>query len=120
MAIEQEASLVSGDLTTEGIESPTFRQRRITSTVAVQSGETVVLGGLIQDSRDRSESGVPLLRSIPGLGLLFGSKERENTRTELLVLITPRAVANQREVRRVTEEMRRRLRAVIPLDSKIR
>jgi len=71
MTIEQEASLVSDALTTEGIESPTFRQRRITSTVAVQSGETVVLGGLIQDSRDRSESGVPFLRSIPGLGLLF-------------------------------------------------
>ncbi|MDH3240830.1 MAG: hypothetical protein OEO83_09195 [Alphaproteobacteria bacterium] len=120
MTIEQEASLVSDALTTEGIESPTFRQRRITSTVAVQSGETVVLGGLIQDSRDRSESGVPFLRSIPGLGLLFGSKARDNNRTELLVLITPRAVTNQREVRRVTEELRQRLRAVVPLDMKIR
>jgi general secretion pathway protein D len=120
MTIEQEASLVSDALTTEGIESPTFRQRRITSTVAVQSGETVVLGGLIQDSRDRSESGLPFLRSLPGIGLLFGSKGRDNTRTELLVLITPRAVTNQREVRRVTEELRKRLRAVVPLDIKIR
>jgi general secretion pathway protein D len=47
-------------------------------------------------------------------------RERDNTRTELLVLITPRAVTNQREVRRVTEELRKRLRAVVPLDMKIR
>lgn len=119
MNIEQEASLVSDQITTEGLQSPTFRQRRINSTVAVQSGETVVLGGLIQDSRDKSEKGVPFLRSIPGLGLLFGSKERDNTRTELLVLITPRAVRSQREVRRVTEELRKRLRAVIPLTTEI-
>jgi general secretion pathway protein D len=120
MNIEQEVSLVADDVTTEGPSSPTFRQRRITSTVAVQSGETVVLGGLIQDSRDRSESGVPILRSIPGLGFFFGGKERDNRRTELLILITPRAVRSQREVREVTDEMRKRLRAVIPLDMKIR
>ncbi|MCZ6496487.1 MAG: type II secretion system protein GspD, partial [Alphaproteobacteria bacterium] len=88
--------------------------------VAVQSGETVVLGGLIQDTRDRKETGVPLLRDIPILGFFFGGKEDDKKRTELLVLITPRAVRSQREVRRVTEELRKRLRAVIPLDMKIR
>ncbi|MDX1483416.1 MAG: type II secretion system secretin GspD [Alphaproteobacteria bacterium] len=120
MQIEQEASLVSEDVTTEGLESPTFRQRRITSTVAVQSGETVALGGLIQETRDRSESGIPGLRDIPGLGFFFGGKSNENVRTELLVLITPQVVRNQREVRRVTEELRKRLRTVIPLGTKIR
>ena len=120
MTIEQEASLVAEDLTTEGIQSPTFRQRRITSTVAVQSGQTVVLGGLIQEIQDRSESGIPILRSIPGLGFFFGGKSNTTDRTELLVLITPRVVRNQREIRQVTEELRKRLRAVIPLDMKIR
>ena len=120
MRIEQEVSLVADELTTEGIQSPTFRQRRISSTVAVQSGETVVLGGLIQETRDRTESGVPILRDIPILGFFFGGKEDDKKRTELLILITPRAVRSQREVRRVTEELRKRLRAVIPLDMKIR
>ncbi len=120
MTIDQEVSLVADELTTEGIESPTFRQRRVSSTVAVQSGETVVLGGLIQETRDRTESGVPILRDIPVLGFFFGGKEDDKKRTELLILITPRAVRSQREVRKVTEELRKRLRAVIPLDMKIR
>ena len=120
MEIEQEASLVAESLTTTGIESPTFRQRRITSTVAVQSGQTVVLGGLIQEIQDKSESGIPILRSIPGLGFFFGGKSNSTDRTELLVLITPRVVRNQRENRQVTEDLRKRLRAVIPLDMKIR
>ena len=119
MTIEQEASQVSDTTTTEGISSPTFQQRLISSTVAVQSGDTVVLGGLIQDTRDQSESGVPILRSIPGLGFLFGAKSDTKRRTELLVLITPRAVRNQQEVRSVTEELRKRLRALSPLGEKI-
>ncbi|MCZ6448184.1 MAG: hypothetical protein O6831_08090, partial [Alphaproteobacteria bacterium] len=68
----------------------------------------------------RAESGVPILRDIPILGFFFGGKEDDKKRTELLILITPRAVRSQREVRRVTEELRKRLRAVIPLDMKIR
>ncbi len=118
MRIEQEASLIAK--TAEPTLTPTIQQRRISSTVAVQSGETVVLGGLIQDSRDRKETGIPFLRDIPILGFFFGGKESDKKRTELLVLITPRAVRNQREVRQVTEELRKRLRAVIPLDMKIR
>ncbi|MCZ6742280.1 MAG: type II secretion system secretin GspD [Alphaproteobacteria bacterium] len=118
MRIEQEVSTIVK--TAVPTLTPTIQQRRISSTVAVQSGETVVLGGLIQDTRDRKETGVPILRDIPILGFFFGGKEDDKKRTELLVLITPRAVRSQREVRRVTEELRKRLRAVIPLDMKIR
>jgi general secretion pathway protein D len=118
MSIEQEASLIAQ--TAEPTLTPTIQQRRITSTVAVQSGETVVLGGLIQDTRDNKESGIPLLRDIPALGFFFGGKKNDKKRTELLVLITPRAVRNQREVRKVTDDIRKRLRAIIPLDMKIR
>lgn len=118
MRIEQEASQIAK--TAEPTLTPTIQQRRFSSTVAVQSGETVVLGGLIQDIRDRKETGIPFLRDIPILGFLFGGKESDKKRTELLVLITPRAVRSQSEMRQVTEELRKRLRAVIPLDMKIR
>jgi len=118
MRIEQEVSTIVK--TAVPTLTPTIQQRRISSTVAVQSGETVVLGGLIQETRARAESGVPILRDIPILGFFFGGKEDDKKRTELLILITPRAVRSQREVRRVTEELRKRLRAVIPLDMKIR
>ncbi len=118
MKIEQEVSLIVK--TAVPTLTPTIQQRRISSTVAVQSGETVVLGGLIQDTRDNKEFGIPILRDIPILGFFFGGKESDKKRTELLVLITPRVVRSQREMRRVTEELRKRLRAVIPLDMKIR
>ena len=98
--------------TTSTIDSPTIIQRRITTSVAVQSGETIVLGGLIRDNESESESGVPGLRRIPGLGRLFSSKTTSNIRTELLVLITPTAITNLSEARDATEEMKRKLAGI--------
>ena len=104
---------------TSGIDSPTISQRRITSTVAVQSGETVALGGLIRDNNDRRLTGVPLLSRLPVIGPLFGVTDRGAERTELLVLITPKVVGSVEEARLVTEELRRRIRAVAPLSEKL-
>jgi general secretion pathway protein D len=95
--------------TTSDIDSPTIIQRRIMTSVAVQSGETVVLGGLIRNNQSESEAGVPGLRSVPGVGRLFSSKTTTNTRTELLVLITPTAISNVAEAKKSTEEMKRKL-----------
>jgi general secretion pathway protein D len=119
MEIEQEVSDVV-PTTTSAIDSPTIRQRRVASTVAVTSGETVALGGLIQDSVDRNQAGVPFLGRIPVIGWLFGQRANTNERTELLVLITPRAVGSQAEARAVTEELRRRLRGLEELQQQIR
>ena len=118
MDIEQEVSSVV-ETVTSGIDSPTIRQRRITSTVAIHGGETVTLGGLIRDSFNRTSSGVPLLSEIPILGALFGAKTDDDERTELLVLLTPRVVRNADEAREVTEELRSRMRAVEPLGRKV-
>jgi len=98
--------------TTSDIDSPTIVQRRIMTSVAVQSGETVVLGGLIRNNESQSEAGVPGLRSVPGIGRLFSSKTTTNTRTELLVLITPTAVSNVDEAEKATEEMKRKLAGI--------
>ncbi len=113
MEIEQEVSDVIST-TTSGIDSPTIQQRKIKSTVAVQSGETVALGGLIRDNKTRGRSGIPILSSLPLIGALFGTRTDDSTRTELLVLITPRAISNQQEARAVTEELRRKIRPLIP------
>lgn len=98
--------------TTSEIDSPTIIQRRITTTVAVQSGETVVLGGLIRENESESNAGIPGLRSIPGIGRLFGSKTTNKLRTELLVLITPTAVTNSAEAREVSREMKRKMSGI--------
>ena len=118
MEIEQEVSDVVATVTS-GIDSPTIQQRKIATTVAIQSGETVALGGLIRDTDSTIETGIPILSRIPILGALFGSTDTFTKRTELLILITPRVVGSLQDARAVTEELRRRLRAIIPLRRKI-
>ncbi len=113
MEIEQEVSDVapnSGNSLT-----PTIQQRKINSTVAVQSGETVVLGGLIRENKTGAESGVPGLSKVPVLGFLFGATKDTSRRTELVILITPRAVRDPSVSREITEEFRERMESLKPL-----
>lgn len=105
---------------TSGIDSPTIQQRQIQSTVAVQDGQTVALGGLIRDSQRATSRGIPYLSRIPVLGFLFGQKGDVGERTELLIFITPRVIRNPTEAGRITEELRSRLRDVAPLNTRIR
>ncbi|RMF66795.1 MAG: type II secretion system protein GspD [Alphaproteobacteria bacterium] len=95
--------------TTSGIDAPTIQRRVIESTVAVQNGETIALGGLIRDSRNRTRSGIPVLSRLPLFGPLFGTTTNKKDRTELLVLLTPRVVRDAGEARAVTRELRERL-----------
>ena len=103
--------------TTSGIDSPTIQQRKFTSTVAVQDGETIALGGLIRETRSRSGSGIPMLRRIPVLGEAFGSTVRDKRRTELIVLMTPRVIQNVSDSEEVLERLRqdfRSMRKLVP------
>lgn len=105
--------------TTSGIDSPTITQRRINTNVAVQSGETLVLGGLIQENNSRSSEGLPYLRNIPFLGWAFGSQGKRLARTELVVLITPTAVTTLDEADQVTQEYRSKLKGLtLPRESR--
>jgi general secretion pathway protein D len=119
MDIEQEVSDVV-PTESSGIDSPTIRQRRVQSTVAVQSGETVALGGLIRRGNNRTRSGLPGLRDVPVLGQLIGSTDTAETRTELLVLLTPRIVRSSEEARSLTAELRARLTGFEPLPASSR
>lgn len=89
-----------------------FRQRQIVSKVAVRSGETVVLGGLIRDNKGNGRQGIPLLQDIPVLGALFSTTTLAKDRTELLVMITPRILRNEQDVREVGSEFRSKMRDV--------
>jgi len=92
-----------------GITSPTFLQRDVQSRVVVQDGQTIGLAGLIQDSVTRSNQGVPFLKDVPVLGALFGQQNNSRTRTELMVLITPHVVHDQRDVLALTQDLREQL-----------
>ncbi len=92
---------------------PTFLQRQINSKVAVRSGETLVLGGLIKDSASSSKGGVPLLSSIPVVGALFGRHKNTADRTELLVILTPRVLRSDEDARAVSRELRDRMQGLM-------
>lgn len=93
-----------------------FLERSVSSKVAVRSSETVVLGGLIRENKSRGESGIPLLKDIPLLGTLFGTTTNNSRRTELLVVITPRVMYNDSDLRDVSREMRRQMRRLELID----
>jgi general secretion pathway protein D len=112
--VAQEVSDVT-KTTTSGIDAPTFNRRRIESTVMVQDGETIALGGLIKDNKSFTRNGIPILSDMPVLGALFRSDDDSKTRTELLILLSPKVVRNAQEAHDVTEELRRRLRGLQPV-----
>ena len=116
MQIDQ--TLTDTSDTNNSAGQPTFLQRQIASKVAVRSGETVVLGGLIKDNQSSGKSGVPLLQDIPVVGNLFSNNSRSGNRTELLVILTPRVVRTDPEIREVSEDLRDRLRGLRAIEER--
>lgn len=108
MEISQEVSNAAKTVTS-GIDSPTISKRSAQSTVTVQAGETMVLGGLISDKKSNANSGLPFLSEIPVLGALFGAQNAKDDRTELVMLITPKLVANSQQAREITDEFRKKV-----------
>jgi len=93
-----------------------FLERSIRSRVAVRSGESVVLGGLIRENATDASSGVPFLHSLPFIGPLFGTVEKTDRRTELLVIITPTVIYNETDLREISAEMRSQVRHMELID----
>jgi general secretion pathway protein D len=91
--------------------------RRLKTEAAIQSGDTVMLAGLIQDGVTRASSGIPGLSRIPVIGSLFGTQGSGTARNEVIVLLTPTVVRNPQDARNLTDEYGRRFRALEPLNS---
>ena len=89
-----------------------FSNRQLTSKLAVRSGESIVMGGLIKDRNETSVIGIPLLKDIPFIGKAFSSTQKKNDRTELLLVMTPRVVRTDIDIREVSDELRDRLRGL--------
>lgn len=90
-------------------------KRELATQIAVQSGQTVLLGGLIQQDEGTTDTGIPWLNHIPVLGRLFGSTSRQRNRTELLVLITPRVITSSNDARTITDEYQQQFESLAPL-----
>ncbi|CAD2249108.1 MULTISPECIES: type II secretion system secretin GspD [Xanthomonas] len=89
--------------------------RRVKTEAAVQSGDTIMLAGLIDDTTSDGSSGIPFLSKLPVVGALFGSKSRNSNRREVIVLITPSIVRNPQEARNLTDEYGQKFKAMEPL-----
>jgi len=109
LEISQEVSLPGTSPAVGGSGNVSIAQRTINSSVTVMSGQTVVLGGLILESATEGKSGIPVLMDIPLLGGLFSTNTQDVFRTELIITVKPLVVTNDREMRKVTEELRQQL-----------
>jgi general secretion pathway protein D len=112
--ISQEVSN-STPTTTSNIDSPTIQERKLSSTVVVKNGDTVALGGLITESVSQSRSGVPLLSKIPLLGALFRDTDDTKSRTELILLITPRVMRDDSEFQSVMTDLKNEFQTLKPV-----
>ena len=111
--VSQEVSLPGSEPAVGGGGNVAISQRTINSSVIVQSGETVVLGGLILESENETKSGIPILMNLPWIGNLFSTTKSDVRRSELIVMITPKVVPDESTAAEVTEELRKRMSNVI-------
>jgi general secretion pathway protein D len=93
-----------------GIQSPSFSKRAVQTQVTVQDGDTIAIGGIINESNGNSSAGIPLLHRIPILGAAFGSRSYNRERTELIIFLTPRVIFDQNDIVDATEELRSNLK----------
>jgi general secretion pathway protein D len=112
--ISQDVSGIAANSTTVGasgstINSPTFTDRAVQSRIVAQDGQTVGLAGLITDTLQRGNTGIPLLKDIPVLSLVTSTQSDTRQRTELLVLLTPHVLHDQRDARSLTDDLREQL-----------
>jgi general secretion pathway protein D len=98
--------------TSGGIQSPTISIRSVDTQATVKDGETIAIGGIIQDNRFLSKNRIPLLGDIPGLGLLFGDTSYSKDRTELIAFITPHVIQDIETAVDVTDELKSQLKGL--------
>ena len=110
LRIMQEVSTPTG--ITGTIQSPTIDRRNVSTQVTVKDGDTVAIGGIIQETSIFNSSRVPILGRIPVLGRAFGSTEETTSKTELIVLLEPRVIYDQNQIASATDELRSRLESL--------
>jgi general secretion pathway protein D len=88
------------------INSPSFATKSIQTQLTIQDGDTIAIGGMIQESTTSALSGIPLLDRIPGLGAVFGSRSYSKERTELIIFLTPHVIFDSNQLLDATDELK--------------
>lgn len=108
----QEVSALTTQTVEAALNAPIITIREAETSAIVKNGQTVVIGGLIGETEEGVESGVPILKDVPILGLLFKSRSTRRARTELAIFLTPHVVFTDEDVQRILDRERERLKAV--------
>jgi general secretion pathway protein D len=97
MEIAQDFSTLGANVIIDNNPIPIINSRNAESTLTVRNGDTIMMGGFITENRSKDNSGVPFLKDIPGLGVLFRSRNDNNNRSELIVLMRARVLRSPEE-----------------------
>ncbi len=108
LKVAQINDTLGNNVNISGNQVPIVNSQRLTTTVTIPSGATVVLGGLIQDKATKDNNGVPYLMDIPYLGNLFKNTTNKKERDELLVFIQPTVVNDDVQTLRASLKEERR------------
>jgi len=115
MEINQEVSEQSTAVKVGNASYPSFFKRSVSTTLTVNSGQTIAIGGLIREVKTKANRGVPFLSDIPLIGWLFGTQSTESSKSELIILITPKVVATPDDIDAVTAEFAAKLHYDMPI-----
>jgi len=99
LIVQQEVNAATSEVQ---FDAPVISTREAVTQVLVKDGQTIVLGGLRDQQRERTQSGIPILSGIPIIGGLFGSADRRKTETELYLFLTPRILKTDADADSVT------------------
>jgi general secretion pathway protein D len=111
LELAQEVSQASAN-TTSAVVAPVIGKTSVSSTIVVQDEQTIAISGFIRESKELARSRLPLLGRIPVAGTLFGNTRNANSRSELIVLITPHVMRTKEDADASTEELKSKLREV--------
>jgi general secretion pathway protein D len=105
------------DATSVAEDTPTTAKRTVQTVVTMESGATIVIGGLIRDDTTKTVQKIPLLGDIPLLGLLFQTQKHDTQKTNLLLFITPQVLSGPEALQEMTEHKRQQMDEASGLDS---
>jgi general secretion pathway protein D len=91
---------------------PVFNKRTAKTVLSIMEGQAIVIGGLIQDTKNETKSGIPLLSKIPILGALFGYQTYSMGRTELILMMTPHVITDLAQSNAITREFREKVEGI--------
>ncbi len=112
--ILQEVSTLTSQTIPSALNAPVISTREASTRATIRDGQTVVIGGLIGNTDEYSDSGIPFLKDIPVIGSLFKRQTRSRSRTELAIFVTPHIIRSDETADALRERVRRRMELEAP------